>query len=89
MLFPATYIKWREPLCVWCHVVHKLAQTAVTLVPPVGTIFSPSYNPTGARPPCPQTHGSQAPAPDDWPRAVMPHAMAWLHLLVLLPPGPS
>lgn len=40
VLFPATYVKWREPLCVWSHVAHKLAQTAVTLVPPVGTIFS-------------------------------------------------
>lgn len=48
VLFPATYVKWREPLCVWSHIAHKLAQTAVTLVPPVGTIFSSSYNPTGA-----------------------------------------
>lgn len=48
VLFPATYIKWREPLCVWSHVLHKLAQTAVTLVPPMGTIFSRSYNPTVA-----------------------------------------
>ncbi|KAL4432422.1 hypothetical protein ABPG77_001721 [Micractinium sp. CCAP 211/92] len=48
VLFPGTYIKWREPLCVWSHVAHKLAQTAVTLLPPVGTIFSPSYNPTVA-----------------------------------------
>lgn len=40
MLFPSAYVKWREPLCVWSHVAHKLAQAAVTLVPPVGTIFS-------------------------------------------------
>jgi hypothetical protein len=48
VLFPSAYIRWREPLCVWSHLVHKLAQTAVTLVPPVGTIFSPTYNPTVA-----------------------------------------
>ncbi|KAL4430673.1 hypothetical protein ABPG75_005929 [Micractinium tetrahymenae] len=48
VLFPATYTRWREPLCVWSHIAHKLAQTAVTLVPPVGTIFSTSYNPTVA-----------------------------------------
>ena len=48
VLFPSAYIRWREPLCMWSHLVHKLAQTAVTLVPPVGTIFSPTYNPTVA-----------------------------------------
>ena len=42
------YTRWREPLCVWSHVAHKLAQTAVTLVAPVGTIFAASYSPTVA-----------------------------------------
>lgn len=40
VLFPSTYGRWREPLAVWSHLIHKLAQTAVTLMPPVGTIFS-------------------------------------------------
>lgn len=48
VLFPSAYAKWREPVCVWSHVIHKLAQMAVTLVPPVGTIFLASYNPTVA-----------------------------------------
>lgn len=48
VLFPAGYARWREPLCVLVHVAHKLAQAAVTLLPPVGTVFSPHYNPAVA-----------------------------------------
>ena len=40
VLFPRAYVAWREPLCVLSHVTHKLAQLAVTLVPPVGIVFS-------------------------------------------------
>ncbi len=39
-LWPATYCKWREPLCVLSHIAHKLAQVAVTLAPRVGTVYS-------------------------------------------------
>jgi hypothetical protein len=48
VLFPGVYMRWRAPLCLLSHVAHKLAQSAVTLLPPVGTIFSPTYNPTVA-----------------------------------------
>lgn len=48
VLFPGVYVRWRAPLCLLSHVAHKLAQSAVTLLPPVGTIFSPTYNPTVA-----------------------------------------
>lgn len=48
VLFPRTYIRWREQLCMLSHISHKAAHAAVTLVPPVGTIFSASYNPSVA-----------------------------------------
>ncbi|PRW58718.1 copper responsive regulator 1 isoform A [Chlorella sorokiniana] len=47
-LWPATYCQWREPLCVLSHIVHKLAQVAVTLAPRIGTVYSATYNPTVA-----------------------------------------
>lgn len=47
-LWPSTYCNWREALCVLSHIVHKLAQVAVTLAPRIGTVYSASYNPTVA-----------------------------------------
>lgn len=45
---PSFYVKNREKLCVLSHVMHKLGQVASTISPGVGTIYSPSYNPTVA-----------------------------------------
>ncbi len=46
-LFPATYRQYREVLCILSHMMHKVVQLLVTVTPPVGTIYSPTYNTTG------------------------------------------
>lgn len=47
-LFPATYRQYREALCILSHMLHKVVQLLVTVSPAVGTIYSPTYNATGA-----------------------------------------
>lgn len=47
-LFPSTYRRYREALCILSHMVHKVVQLLVTVTPPVGTIYSSTYNTTGA-----------------------------------------
>jgi len=45
---PGTYIANRELLCIVSLFVHKLGQMAVTAMPDIGTIYSPTYNSTVA-----------------------------------------
>lgn len=48
MLYPSSYSRRRQVLCLGSHVVHKVAQLVMTVLPPMGTVFSPTYNPTVA-----------------------------------------
>ncbi len=41
------YLRHRETIAATSHVVHKLVQSLVTVVPPLGTIYSPTYSPLG------------------------------------------
>ncbi|GAB4817777.1 hypothetical protein N2152v2_004823 [Parachlorella kessleri] len=47
-LFPSTYRQYRELLCLLSHALHKLVQLLVTATPPVGTLYSPTFNSTVA-----------------------------------------
>lgn len=47
-LRPKAYVARREGLCVASLLVHKVVQMLVTVMPGVGTIYSPTYNTTVA-----------------------------------------
>lgn len=42
---PSLYVRYREPLCLFSMLIHKVAQMMVTVWPGVGTIYSSTYNP--------------------------------------------
>ena len=47
-LRPAGYVRRREGLALAYHAAHKLVQLLVTVLPPAGAVYSPTFNPTVA-----------------------------------------